>query len=652
MEKKYRKAGLSLILFWLISGLTAQTINLNSITQKEWPNAACVIIFDSTSTNVMPSGLSHMTQHKLIKIMDDEGAKSQRLFTIGYDPLSAFTRIDKIFIHRANGATEVYDTSKVADYAAPARMIYWGAREKMADLGRLYPGDAIEIFTYRKGFTYALLQNPDNSDDKYIPPMRGHFYDIVSFAVDYPTLRKAYIATVPSDKKMQYEIYNGKINVTTKVINENTRYTFSKDTLNPLPTEPNMVAMADVAPKVLMSTSPDWKAKSVWFCGVNEDYGSFKSNKEINRKVKEILKEAKTEEDSISLLTHWVADEIRYSGLSMGEGEGYTLHSGDMNFTDRCGVCKDKAGMLITMLRAAGFTSYPAMTMAGEKIFPIPADQFNHSVTVVKRRNGQYQLLDPTWVPFTRELWSSLEQQQNYLMGLPNGADLMITPVSPDSLHWLKGEANWVINENGTITGSITIEGEGQSDAAVRGLFANGPARIWKDNLEREILRVYPSAKLLDINWTDPDQYLKTHAILRITLEIPQGSQVTNQTITVQPILTGKLFQRLIWMSGLDTKPVDRKYPFKVRCSQRTTLTENYTVPKGYKLMNQPAILKVQNSSAAYFKEIRFAEGACSITETTKLTQRVYEPTQWADVKQAASDMKSGRNQVMVLSKD
>ena len=114
----------------------------------------------------------------------------------------------------------------------------------------------------------------------------------------------------------------------------------------------------------------------------------------------------------------------------------------------------------------------------------------------------------------------------------------MITPVSPDSLHWLKGEANWVINENGTITGSITIEGEGQSDAAVRGLFANGPARIWKDNLEREILRVYPSAKLLDINWTDPDQYLKTHAILRITLEIPQGSQVTNQTITVQPILT------------------------------------------------------------------------------------------------------------------
>ena len=92
--------------------------------------------------------------------------------------------------------------------------------------------------------------------------------------------------------------------------------------------------------------------------------------------------------DSISLLTHWAADEIRYSGISMGPGEGYTLHSGEMNFTDRCGVCKDKAGMLITMLRAAGFESYPAMTMAGSRIDYIPADQFNHSVTVVKLKDG------------------------------------------------------------------------------------------------------------------------------------------------------------------------------------------------------------------------------------------------------------------------
>lgn len=157
------------------------------------------------------------------------------------------------------------------------------------------------------------------------------------------------------------------------------RYTFIKKDILPIPHENHMVDMSDIAPKLLISTSPDWEAKSLWFYGVNEDYGSFKSTPEIDKKVDEILANAKDEIDSISLLTHWVADEIRYSGISMGPGEGYTLHSGDMNFTDRCGVCKDKAGMLITMLRAAGFESYPAMTMAGSRIDYIPADQFNHS---------------------------------------------------------------------------------------------------------------------------------------------------------------------------------------------------------------------------------------------------------------------------------
>jgi transglutaminase-like putative cysteine protease len=71
-----------------------------------------------------------------------------------------------------------------------------------------------------------------------------------------------------------------------------------------------------------------------------------------------------------------------------------------MDFTDRCGVCKDKAGMLITLLRAAGFEAYPAMTMAGSRIDYIPADQFNHCVTVVKsRRDGKYHLLDPPGCP-------------------------------------------------------------------------------------------------------------------------------------------------------------------------------------------------------------------------------------------------------------
>lgn len=39
----------------------------------------------------------------------------------------------------------------------------------------------------------------------------------------------------------------------------------------------------------------------------------------LSKKVDEIIKGKKTEMDKIAALTHWVADNIRYSGISYGK---------------------------------------------------------------------------------------------------------------------------------------------------------------------------------------------------------------------------------------------------------------------------------------------------------------------------------------------
>ena len=155
-------------------------------------------------------------------------------------------------------------------------------------------------------------------------------------------------------------------------------YTFAMEDMMPFRREPNMVDLFDAAPKLMMSSTPHWKDKSLWFNKVNEDYGSFAPLPEAQKKVDELIKGKKTEMEKIAVLTHWVADNIRYAGISMGKGEGYTLHDTKMNYTDRCGVCKDIAGTLVSFLRMAGFEAYPAMTMAGSRVESIPADHFNH----------------------------------------------------------------------------------------------------------------------------------------------------------------------------------------------------------------------------------------------------------------------------------
>ena len=136
--------------------------------------------------------MSSRNIHKLYKVLTPEGAKKLNHFKFRYDPLSAYTKIKKVKIYRKDGTVEELDMDKERDYPAPARMIYWGARHKMINVGRLEPGDAIELVMFRKGFTYALLQEDVPSDSRYVPPMKGHFYDIVEFWNDQPIKKKVY----------------------------------------------------------------------------------------------------------------------------------------------------------------------------------------------------------------------------------------------------------------------------------------------------------------------------------------------------------------------------------------------------------------------------------------------------------------------------
>lgn len=626
MIKKVLIAAAIVMAYQLTFSCPTSDLIKSSGDTKDYPGSNTLIIFDSTHVEMQESGLSYVNSHTIYKVLTASGAKDLNIVKFGYDPLSAYVDIKKVVVYRLSGEIEEIDVSQVYDYPAPARMIYWGAREKMVEIGRLEPGDAVEVFLFKKGFTYALLQD---EDDQYIPPMRGHFYDIVPFWSSDPLLLKYYSLSVPNDKFVQYRFYNGESETSALPDGDRMVYSFTKKDILPLKYEPGMVDYSDVAPKLLISTSPDWFAKSLWFYQVNEDYGSFKSTPDIDKKVNEILVGATNESDSISLLTHWVADEMRYSGISMGKGEGFTLHCGEMNFTDRCGVCKDKAGMLITMLRAAGFESYPAMTMAGSRIDYVPADQFNHSVTVVKLHNGDYKILDPTWVPFVRELWSSAEQQQNYLMGVPEGADLMETPLSPPENHFFKITGTSEIMKDGTLNGEFLLTAEGQSDAAIRRMFTGNYLSEWKTSVEKELLRVAPQAKMIEVDFGEPYAYQKDFIHIKVKYSIPDYAIVTENEIIFTPFVAANLFKRGMSHLYTNTHLEEREYGFRDRCSRWVELSETVTLPANGKLIPVDFDKATGNEIASFEGSMDLKGNQFSFSEKVVLTKRVYEAADW-----------------------
>ena len=662
------------VLFTLIAATVAFATAQHNALPGKYAGSKTITLFDSIGVYMEESGLSHVMNHKCIEMFSYEGCAQNSTYKIDYDPLSAYCDIERVLVHRAeSGRTDTLlwpgrdGNIKVYDYVAPARMIYWGASQKMVQVGHLSLGDKLEVWTYKKGYTYALLTDGENgtnglngvfaslpdNDDRYVPPMRGHYYDIVPFWSDQPVQHKVYQLNILDSKKLQYKVYNGELDVKREAADEEGRslYTFTnKEDIMPLKREPRALANNDIQCKLLLSTSPDWQAKSRWFFGVNEDYGSFKATAEVQKKVNELLRGAKDEMDSISRLTHWVADNIRYAGISMGPGEGFTLHNQEMNYTDRCGVCKDKASTLIGFLRAAGFKAYAAMTMAGERIDRIPADQFNHSVCAVQLRNGQFVMLDPTWVPNVRELWSSAEQQQGYLIGTAEGCDLMETPISPAANHYIRIIGESAIDMEGTLTGTITVSAEGQSDAAVRGVFS-APQSMWRQNLELELLRVAPTAEILDIQYTDPDRYLDHPVSITYHYRIPHYATVDKNVISFIPLSARNLFSRAMGHLYFNLAPETRTQPFSDRCSRLVDIRETITLPYAPKRFHYPMVDGIADPAASFGCGFQMDGNKLSFGEQAVFSKRLYEASDWPAFRASAKAQTMVAQTPVILTK-
>ncbi len=624
------------------SGESCQAPQDSTLENPAFAGYDCITLLDSTAVSVQPTGSGSFAVYRKFKVQTPAGGVANHVIKYDYDPLTAFAEFKQATIYRANGDVVNVDITQACDYAAPARAIYWGARQIMLELGRLEAGDVVEYEISKKGFTYALLTGAEDDESRFIPPMRGQFYDIVPFWVSEPTVRKVYKLSIPMEKEIQFEFFQGECASSMHYENGRKSYTFTLENALPTKREPNMVDLFDAAPKLMLSSTPEWKDKSLWFNKVNEDYGSFEPIPEAQKKVDELIKGKKTEMEKIAVLTHWVADNIRYSGISMGKGEGYTLHNLKMNYTDRCGVCKDIAGTLIAFLRMAGFEAYPAMTMAGSRVEKIPADHFNHCVAVVKLSNGTYIPLDPTWVPFVRELWSSAEQQQNYLPGIPEGSDLCVTPVSAPENHYFRMKANNKLDANGTLRGELIVTAEGQSDSNVRRVFTTGWQSDWKNSMEKQLLAVSPKAKLISVDWgKDPADYQAAPIRLVFRYEIPDYAIKGEDALLIKPLVMNNLYNSIKSFLRIDTSLEKREFGFKDACSRLVEQDETIQLPAGYSLSNASKNDAKQSQAADFEGSLKQEGDKIVLHQKLALKKRVYEASDWCGFREAVNGFKS-----------
>ncbi|MBU1626038.1 DUF3857 and transglutaminase domain-containing protein [bacterium] len=620
-------------------------------SSKDYPDDNVLIVLENVDVDVEDSGLSHVNNQVIVKILNEKGAAEYPCLRFDYDPASNFIEVKKVRLFRKDKDPQDIDLTSLIDMKQPEEMIYWGRRMKLLPLPRLNPDDVIVMVTYKKGYEIAYLKDDQKMDDeesKYFPPMRGHFYDVILFENKYPIKEKKYTLHVSKEKPVQFEVYNGEVKNSFTFEGKNKyRYSFWKENVPAYKEEYRSVEVTDFATKVVLATVSDWQEKSRWFFTVNDPV--FKYNNSIESKVAEIIKGLKTNEEKYLALQHWVAQEIRYSGVTMGKGEGYTIHPGIMTYNDRCGVCKDIAGMLITMLRAAGFETYPAMTMAGARVEKIPADQFNHCVVAVKEKDNKYTMLDPTWAPFSTQFWSHAEGEQNYVIGTPWGEDLTITPLFTADMNKMNITSTSDIQKDGSTTGEIKFTATGYMDSRLRNSFSYTLFCDVKAMFQRILESISEDTKLTDYKYSDYYDFSKNMEIT-IKYSIKDYALISDEYLFfIPPIarltLNDWQFTSLFYAATLK----ERKYDSLLWFTQDMTLDEKITFPKNYEINFKPEDKKIESEAALFEYKTSNKNNILTVKERFTSKKRTLPAKQYKNFKEAVDAFKDYAEKEVVL---
>ncbi len=638
----------------------------------EHEGADHVIVYERSVNRVKETGVTYTNDYVLYKVLTAGACRNMSVRRWRYEPWSSFIDVREVNVIRGDERIPV-DVSNVHDLPAPQSAIYWNARVKTLQLPRLRVNDGIEIVTFRKGYSYALLDDggtdvggagadgftdagaassadagtartddagdaPD--DDKYVPPMPGEYFDIVHFSASVPIIEQRYEVVIPSSKRLHSETYNGPLFASTSYTADSTRYAWWGVDLPARPYEPRQASASDDAPKVVLATVESWEAKSRWFFDVNE--GQFAVTPAVQAKVEEIFEQAglteASEEEKAAALVHWVAQNIRYSGQTMGEGEGFTLHSGEMIFEQRSGVCKDIAGMLITMMRAAGMDSYGAMTMAGSRIDEVPADQFNHCVCALRQDDGSFEMYDPTWVPYYNEIWSKYETEQQYLVGTSEGEPLATIPFSPAGESPLTITHRAQLSDDGTLAGTFRFEGAGVMDTRLRNVVSGSRMVDVRHDVARLLSSMGDGVEVARYDHPRVDDFSQDMWI-EVEYRVPDFALPVDGGLEFRsPMMTVTLGSGWLFRAGASEWDEERETELFLWFTQLLEGTETIRLPDGYAVDEPPTAEEIDETYASFEGGSEMDGRDLVVTQRARVKRRQIPPDGYGGFKKAIDE--------------
>ena len=193
--------------------------------------------------------------------------------------------------------------------------------------------------------------------------------------------------------------------------------------------EPSMPPYGEVLQRLFVSTMPDWATVSKWYWDLSQTHldAVTPEMKETNAL---LIANQPTDLDKVKAIFYFVSNKIRYMGITPEKDRpGFEPHDVCITFDKKYGVCRDKAALLVSMLRLAGLNAYPVLDQRRHSQRRRGARSvFNHAIAAVELEKGKIMLMDPT-DENTRELLPASDRDQSYLVCRAEGDNHPASPI-------------------------------------------------------------------------------------------------------------------------------------------------------------------------------------------------------------------------------
>jgi tetratricopeptide (TPR) repeat protein/transglutaminase-like putative cysteine protease len=445
------------------------------------------VLLDRRVVRVHRNGLSQTFAQRIVAIRTEHGAEENKEFFVRYTPGSEDVEIRQARLYRrgAGGEVAVLEAAERddQDLSEPWYGLYYDNRAEVVRFEGLRAGDVLEV-------QYVV------EDVAAENQLADYFGDLQTIAEGIPKRLWEYTLIAPATRS----IYSNtprvpRLSHSVTLQGDERVYAFSARDVTALDTEPAMPGLSEVAPYLHLSTYASWEDVGRWYWHLVEE--QLTPDDDLRRAARAAVTPGMSEVARVRAIHNLVVTGTRYVGLEFGI-HGFKPYKVTQVLARRFGDCKDKASLMVALLREVGVESELVLvrTRRGGLIDHEPASLsvFDHAITYVPK-------LD-VYLDGTAEFagMAELPTQDQGVMVLrvgPRGAHLAETPVLPSKDN--RVERHWRVelgpDGDARVLEDLRIQGQAAADwrehYQTPGERPERYGRVWTGR--------YPGARLMSI---------------------------------------------------------------------------------------------------------------------------------------------------------